>query len=144
MRLAKAFAWISNGLLANHKPRRFSLRTQLVLLVLAVVLPLLVLAAVMFLRDLQFQRAALERGMKDTARALSLALDRDVGKLHAVLETLAAAPSLDSRDFKSFNELALRATEQHQGSRIVLFDRSGQQLINTLRPFGASLPNILE
>jgi hypothetical protein len=50
--------------------------------------------------------------MKDTARALSLALDRDVGKLHAVLETLAASPSLDSRDFKSFNELALRATEQ--------------------------------
>ena len=98
----------------------------------------------MFLRDVQFQRAALERGMKDTARALSLALDRDVGKLHAVLETLAASPSLDSRDFKSFNELALRATEQHKGSRIVLFDRSGQQIINTLRPFGASLPNILE
>ena len=144
MRLAKAFARISNGLLANHKPRRFSLRTQLVLLVLAVVLPLLVLAAVMFLRDVQFQRAALERGMKDTARALSLALDRDVGKLHAVLETLAASPSLDSRDFKSFNELALRAAEQHKGSRIVLFDRSGQQIINTLLPFGASLPNILQ
>jgi PAS domain S-box-containing protein len=144
LRLAKAFARISNGLLVNNKPRRFSLRTQLVLLVLAVVLPLLALAAVMFLRDVQFQRAAVERGMKDTARALSLALDREVGKLHAVLETLAASPSLDSRDFKSFNELALRATEQRKDSRIVLFDRSGQQIINTLRPFGASLPNILQ
>jgi hypothetical protein len=105
LRLAKAFARISNGLLSNHKPRRFSLRTQLVLLVLAVVLPLLVLAAVMFLRDVQFQRAALERGMKDTARALSLALDREVGKLHAVLETLAVSPSLDSRDFKPSTSL---------------------------------------
>ena len=144
MRLAKAFARSSKGLLANHKPRRFSLRTQLVLLVLAVVLPLLVLAGVMFLRDVQLQRAALERGMKDTARALSLALDREVGKLHAVLETLAASPNLDSRDFKSFYELTLRAAEKRKGSWIVLFDRSGQQIINTLRPFGASLPNILQ
>ena len=144
MRLAKAFARISNGLLINHKPRLFFVRTQLVLLVLGVVLPLLVLAAIMFLRDVQLQRAALERGMKDTARALSLALDREVGKVHAILETLAASAYLDSSDFKSFNELALRATEQREGSRIVLFDSSGQQIINTLRPFGAPLPNILE
>ena len=92
MRFARIFTSISNGLFNTHNQRRFSLRTQLVLLVLAVVLPLLVLTAVMFWRDVQLQRAALERGMKDTARALSLALDREVGKLHAVLETLAASP----------------------------------------------------
>jgi PAS domain S-box-containing protein len=143
LRFARIFTSISNGLFNTHNQRRFSLRTQLVLLVLAVVLPLLVLTAVMFWRDVQLQRAALERGMKDTARALSLALDREVGKLHAVLETLAASPYLDSRDFKSFNELVLRATEQRKDSWVVLFDRSGQQIINTLQPFGASLPNIL-
>ena len=143
MRFARIFTSISNGPFNRHNPRRFSLRTQLVLLVLAAVLPLLVLTAVMFWRDVQLQRAALERGMKDTARALSLALDREVGKLHAVLETLAASPHLDSKDFKSFNELVLRATEQRKDSWIVLFDRSGQQIINTLQPFGASLPNIL-
>jgi PAS domain S-box-containing protein len=143
LRFARIFTFISNGLFNRHNPRRFSLRTQLVLLVLAAVLPLLVLTAVMFWRDVQLQRAVLERGMKDTARALSLALDREVGKLHAVLETLAASPHLDSKDFKSFNELVLRATEQRKDSWVVLFDRSGQQIINTLQPFGASLPNIL-
>ncbi|HEU4340232.1 MAG TPA: PAS domain S-box protein, partial [Candidatus Binatia bacterium] len=143
LRLPKVLATISKGLLSNN-PHRFSLRTQLVLLVLAVVLPLLIFDAVMFWREIQLQRAAVERGMKDTARALSLALDREVGKLHAVLETLAASRYLDSGDFRSFYELALRAIEKRKGSRVVLIDRSGQQIINTLEPFGASLPNILK
>ena len=144
MRLAKVVASAFRYLSASHTRLRLSLRTQLLVLVIAVLLPLLAFAAVLSLRHVQLQRGALERGMKDTAQALSLALDREVGKLQAVLETLAESPYLDSRDFKSFNDLVLRATEHRKDSWVVLFDRSGQQIINTLQPFGASLPNILK
>jgi PAS domain S-box-containing protein len=143
LRLRKVSAATFKGSLETGIPRQISLRTQLVILVLGVVLPLFLLAAAMFWRDVQLQRAAVERGMKDTARALSLALDRELGKVQAILETLAASPHLDLGDFKSFFELTRRAAERRKWSWVVLFDRSGQEIINTREPFGASLPNIL-
>ncbi len=120
------------------------LKSHLVLLVLAAVLPLLAFAAIMLRQHVQFQRDAISRGLLDTARALSLAVDREVGTAHALLETLAASPYLDAADFKSFFELSVRAVAARpSGNRIVLFDTSGHQMLNTARPFGTPLPNPL-
>ena len=44
--------------------------------------------------------------MRNTARALSLAVDREVGSVLAVGQTLAACPDIDVRDFKSFYHLS--------------------------------------
>ena len=49
-------------------------------LVLAALLPVLIFTFVMFRQKAQLQHEAVERGMRDTARALSLALDREIGK----------------------------------------------------------------
>ncbi|HXV84546.1 MAG TPA: hypothetical protein VEG60_32250, partial [Candidatus Binatia bacterium] len=122
---------------------KFSIRSQLIFLVLVAATPLLILSAVMFWRDVQLQRKSREQGMRDTVRALSLAVDREVGKARATLETLAASPYLDSEDFKSFYELSSRVADQHKDSWIVLFDRTGQQIINTRQRFGSALPNAL-
>ena len=121
--------------------RRFSLRAHLVLLVLVVALPLIVFGAFMSLKNIEQQRAVVHQGMRDTARALSLAVDREIGTIRAVLETLADSQSLYTGDFESFHQLCVRAMENHRGSWLILFDATGQQLINTLRPYGATLPN---
>ena len=120
------------------------LRSYLVVLVLAAVLPMLAFAAIMFRQHSQLQRDAISRGLLDTARALSLAVDREVGTVRAVLETLAASPYLDAKDFKAFHTQSVRAlAAQPPGNRIILFDTSGQQIVNTARPFGTPLPNPL-
>ena len=121
--------------------RHLSIRSHLILLVVAALLPVLIFAGIMFWQHVELQRATMDRGMRDTARALSLAVDREIGQVREVLETLAASPYLDSQDFKAFYELSSRAAKEHNDSSIVLLDRSGQQITNTLRPFGALLPN---
>ncbi len=117
------------------------LRWHLVVLVLAAVLPLLVFTVIMVGQHLRLQHDVVERGMRDTVRALSLAVDREVKTSWAVLETLAASPSLEAGDLKRFHETCVRAMEGRPDSRAILFDRSGQQLVNSDSPFGASLPN---
>ena len=119
------------------------LRTYLTALVLAAVVPLFVFAVVIVQQDVAERRTILERGMQDTARALSLAIDGEVKASLAVLETLAASPLLDSSSLESFHELAARAVLGRKGAYIVLFDASGNALLNSSRPFGAALPNPL-
>ncbi|HEX7229940.1 MAG TPA: PAS domain S-box protein [Candidatus Binatia bacterium] len=131
--------------LFRRKPLRpFSVRIHLVVLVLAAVLPLLVLAGLLFWRDVQLRYDAVERGMRNTARALSLAVDREVGRVLAVAETLAACPDIDAQDFKSFYNLSAMAVETSKGAWVSLFDPTGQMIVNTREPFGMSLPNPLQ
>ena len=121
--------------------RPLKLRSHLIVLVLAALLPVLIFTFEMFRQKARLQHEAVERGMRDTARALSLALDREIGAVRAVLETLAESPHLDTGNFRSFHEICRRALANRKESRLILFDRSGQQLMNTARPFGTPLPN---
>ena len=139
VKLRRYFPRLSKDLQSDE--RHFSIRSHLILLVLATLLPVLIFAGMMFWQHVKLQRATVDRGMGDTARALSLAVDREIGQVRAVLETLATSPYLDSKDFKAFYDVSSRVSREHKGSWIVLFDRSGQQLTNTLRRFGAVLPN---
>lgn len=130
-------------LFKRKNPQPVSVRTHLVVLVLAPLLPLLFFAALMFWRDVQLRRDAVQRGMRDTARALSLAVDREIGSILAVAQTLAASPHLNSQDFKGFYDLSAGAAENSKSAAIALFDHNGQMIINTTEKFGVSLPNPL-
>ena len=121
--------------------RPLKLRSHLMVLVLAALLPVLIFTFAMFRQKTQLQHEAVERGMRDTARALSLAVDREIGAVRAILETLAESPHLDTGNLRSFHEICRRALANRKESRLILFDLSGQQLINTARPFGTPLPN---
>jgi signal transduction histidine kinase/CheY-like chemotaxis protein len=137
----KLFSGLRKYRVQSTDKRRLSIRSHLILLVLATLLPVLIFAGIMFWQHVELQRAAVDRGMRDTARALSLAVDREIGQVLAILETLAASPYLDSKNLKAFYDLSSRAATARTGSWIVIFDRSGQQITNTLRPFGEPLPN---
>ena len=120
------------------------LRSHLILLVLATTLPLLIFATVIVLQDLDERREILDRGMQDTARALTVAIDGEVKASLEVLQALASSPLLDGEDLESFHRICARAMENRRGAYIILFDTSGVQLVNSSRAFGSPLPNPLQ
>ncbi len=117
------------------------LRSHLVLLVLAAVLPMLAFAVAMVALFESHQRATLERSFLDTARALSLAVDHELKSSIAALTTLGTSEHLDRGDLKAFYQQAQRARLAHSAwITINLTDPSGRQLVNLSRPFGEPLP----
>ncbi|PYN33023.1 MAG: hypothetical protein DME01_19850 [Candidatus Rokuibacteriota bacterium] len=116
------------------------LRTHLILLTLATVVPVVLFAVGLIVYHTRLERSSLERGMRDTARALALALDRDVNDIKTGVETLTASRYLDGPvDLAHFYEEAATVSKGF-GGWAVLSDPSGRQILNTSRPLGAALP----
>lgn len=118
--------------------RSLSLRTHLVILVLAAMLPVFAFAAFVLARFAQSEQDALQRNLLAAARTISLVVDREIGRTQAMLTVLADAPALQSGDLRTFSAEAVAASAG--GRPIVLSDPTGRELINTDRPAGAGLP----
>jgi len=86
----------------------FALRRHLLILVVAAVVPVLVFATIMVVVFGRGERASTERGLRDTTRALTLAVDREIETSIKALEALAASLHLDRDDYNAF--------ERHAGS----------------------------
>lgn len=116
------------------------LRTHLIILTLATVVPAVLLAAGLIVYHTRLEQSSLERGMRDTARALSLALDRDIDDIKTGVETLSASRYLDGTvDLARFYDEAVSVSKTF-GGWAVLSDPSGRQVLNTSRPLGSALP----
>jgi signal transduction histidine kinase/CheY-like chemotaxis protein len=116
------------------------LRTHFIFLTLATVVPIVMFGVGLIVYHTRLERSALERGMRDTARALVLALDRDIKDIKTGVEALAASRHLDpGGDLALFYDEAATVSKGF-GGWAVLSDPSGRQLLNTSRPFGAPLP----
>jgi len=115
------------------------IRSRLLLLVSAVLLPALFGAAIavayIFKEEREFNRAS----MQETARALALALDRDMTRRESILRTLAGSPSLQRGELERFHSHAGGVAKDND-SAIILSDLEGRQILNTRLPFGAALP----
>ncbi len=117
------------------------LRSYLIALVIASLLPVLIFGGVMIVLFGKQQQAAVEDGLLNTARALSHAVDYEFGAWIASLKGLATSEHLESGDLRRFHEQATRVLAAHGGwNGIVLIDLSGQQIVSTRFPFGSSLP----
>ena len=115
------------------------LRTHLALLVVATALPLMLLAAGLIVYSARLEHDLVQRGMRDTARALALALDRDIRDVETAVQTLAASRYLDDpADLRRFYGDA-QVVSSSIGGWAVLSDPSGRQVLNTSRPLGESL-----
>jgi PAS domain S-box-containing protein len=84
----------------------------------------------------RLERATSEQGMREMARALSLAVDREIESARSALLLLAASPQLRSGDLQSFHRQSVDALTL-RGTSIVLSEPSGRELINSLRPADA-------
>lgn len=120
---------------------RWSVRAMLGCLVFACLTPGLVGVLLLFFNEYQNGRTQKEKDTIQTARALTQAVDAQLLKAQVVAQSLASAGSLGKRDFADFHRRAREAlTTTKPGTNFVLTDRSGQQIVNTLIPFGQPLP----
>ena len=116
-----------------------SIRSKLLLLVLAVLTPALLAAALAISYVYEDQRDMVERGMREATRALALAVDRDLSRRQAIVATLATSPALTRGDLAEFYQQARQVAPSWDNS-LVLYSEEGQQLLNTRRPLGDPLP----
>ena len=117
------------------------LRTHLIALVLAAVIPVLVFASVVIVLLWRHERAATEDRLRNTARALALAVDRAVLSTVTILEALATSEHLDRGDLTAFHRVARRALESQRDNgwaTVVLASRTGEPLVDAARPFGSA------
>jgi PAS domain S-box-containing protein len=121
----------------DPKPR-LGVRHWLTLLVIGTTVPLVVFGAAALYKMTQDARTAQEQGQADTVRALALAVDGEVRAWTAVVTALAESQSLRPARLVEFYEEARLVAAPHDGW-VVLTVASGEQLLNTLRPFGAPL-----
>lgn len=112
----------------------------LIALILLAVVPLVVISAVLVWRQSALQQEISEKSLQQTALALVVAVDRQLGGYRAMLETLAESDSLTHDDLKTFQLFCTRAASRHGATFISLFDREGRQVFNTLRAPGDALP----
>jgi signal transduction histidine kinase len=127
----------------EHAAARKPARTILYLLIRSLVcwtIPAWITIALGILGFYYHARQKLGGSTISIARALSAAVDRELASAVSNVQVLALSPRLASDDFKAFQDEATAALPYVFGNNIVLLDRSGAQLLNTLRPFGESLP----
>ena len=120
--------------------RSTTIRAELTRVVLAAALPVWLASAVLLYEDQADDRALIERDARATARALMVAIDRDLASARTAAQVLATSPYLISGDLDAFSAQAKgdSADEWRQRSRA---RRSvAQEVLNTLRPYGEQLP----
>lgn len=115
------------------------IRTRLLILVLAVLVPSFVAAALAVSYVYREEQKSQAQSVSEATRAFALMVDNELQARTAVLRTLAESPSLRQGDLHEFY-LHARRMAPAWDTVIVLADLQGRQLINTRRPFGAALP----
>jgi signal transduction histidine kinase/CheY-like chemotaxis protein len=121
------------------------LRAHLVILVLAVLVPMIVFAATVVAMFGRQQRADVERGAVETARAMINTVDEALDASIAVLEALATSRTLDDADLRAFYVEARRVVQSRpEWFNVVLIAPDGQQVVNTIRPLGGALPKAFD
>ena len=121
-----------------RQPRPMTLRGRLLWMVLAVLLPTAGLFIWIVSSTYQRETESGYQRLRETTRALSLVVDRELDKRAAVGRTLASSPAIAEANLRAFHEQA-RAAVDGTGNWIVLVDHD-DQLLNTSVPYGTPLP----
>jgi two-component sensor histidine kinase len=116
-----------------------SVRGRLVLLTVSLLVPALLSMGLLLASADRESRGQLYQQLVTTARALSGAVDRQAAVGISVAETLATDQALLNGDWADFHARAQRVAQKRPGW-IVVSDVDGQQILNTLKPYGAPLP----
>ena len=121
--------------------RRHSLGIPARLTILAVVtaLPLVAVGSFAILRTVDDERAQIQNDVTQMVESFLADFDREISAIWAELQVLATSPSLESGNFREFDQ-QMRAALKIRGTAIVLHDTHAQQLLSTNRPFGEPLP----
>ena len=120
-----------------------TLRSYLVGLTLAALLPVAIFAALVGTFLVSEQRETFRAGAEARTLAVLTAVDHELNGSISILSVLATLPSLDEGDLDTFRRQAQRTLATlPQWANINLALPDGQQLMNLQVPPGAPLPNI--
>ena len=119
--------------------RRLATVALLFLFGASLVVPGIVAGSLLLYRDLQAETEQIERRLEQVADDLSADINRELSLMLANLTLLAGSQQLATGDLKDFHQQAV-ASLHPLGLRILYRDLTGQQLMNTRRPWGATLP----
>lgn len=125
--------------------RRWGLGLHLLLFGLVLLLPALGLGAVSAWQAVRAYQGAFEARLRDTARALALALDSEIQTLEAGAKALASSPALrlaSDDQVLALHEWASELGRSVGALRVIVNDAAPghRQLLNTGVPVGALLP----
>ena len=118
---------------------RLTIRGYLVLLTLAIMVPVLIFATILYFGYYNSELSRIETDLQSDARQLALTIDRDVAGLQYTAQTLATATRIQDRDYAGFYEQAQRV-RSFAGVNVLLRELNGQQVVNTRVEYGAPLP----
>jgi len=113
-------------------------RNRLLILVVAILVPSFIGAALAVAYVYVEQQKDQERGIAETGRAFALLIDNEMRHQEGILRTLAASPALAAGDFGEFYQHARRAADAVDAVA-VLYDLDGRAILNTRRPLGLAL-----
>jgi signal transduction histidine kinase/ActR/RegA family two-component response regulator len=115
------------------------LRTHLIVLVFAALVPILGFAALVIRDNARLQLAVTERGMRETAWAVAHTVDATLDTAITALQALGESAHLDPRDLSAFHALCQRVARAQGWTNILVFDADGRALMNTSAPLGGPL-----
>jgi two-component sensor histidine kinase len=115
---------------AGSRPTPPSMRSWLVVLVMAVLTPAIILSAVLIWAAADGAYKNQERQLAATARAMALGLDRQLSEQITVVRALAASRMLKGGDYEGFYVQAKQSIGASP-SWVVIRDAQGNQLMNT-------------
>jgi signal transduction histidine kinase/CheY-like chemotaxis protein len=123
------------------RPRGHSsgIPARLTMMALVTALPLVAVGSFAILRSVDDQRAQIQSDVKQMVESFLADVDREISAIWAELQVLATSPSLQSGNFREFDQ-QMRAALKIRGTAIVLHDTHAQQLLSTNRAFGEPLP----
>ena len=114
-------------------------RNRLLLLVIAILVPAFIGAALAVAYVYVEQQKDQERGVAETGHAFALLIDNEMRHQEGILRTLAASPALHATDMAEFHAHARRAADG-VGAVAILYDLAGKTVLNTRRPLGEDVP----
>jgi PAS domain S-box-containing protein len=117
-----------------------SIRSRLVVLVLACVFPAAIMVGSLISYQYQREHAQFRSNAITTARTMAFAVDQRLLVAKAGLSALATSRSLRDRDFANFYDEAKATLPELNAENIALLRRDGEMELNTLKPFGSPMP----
>ena len=118
------------------------IRTLLVLMAAAILLPVVLASAIALEKIREGERSAALRGLQESVRATALIVDREAQGSLSALKALSHSAHLETGNFEAFYQQA-GALDRKPDVWTALLDERGQQVVNTLLPFGTPLPAAL-
>ena len=112
------------------------LRSHLVALVLAALVPVLGFAALVIRDNTRLQLTVTERGMRETARAVARTVDKELESAITTLGALAQSEDIERAGLQRFHTLCQRVVRQQGFLSILLFEVDGRGVMHTSLPLG--------